>query len=136
MNKQRPMLVFVLGLLLMSACSGTDPSATATTTPGQTPITSTTISGSQLSAEPLPPPELDAGLTGDDLLVALEARWMCDVQRFAFSDLGAMNEALDQRLSPHGLSRADYDVFKAQLETQIELREQVLTGYEAYCGED
>jgi hypothetical protein len=136
MNKKRAIVLIVLGLLLISACSGSDQDGSVTTTTGQAAATSTTVSGLRLSAEPLPPPELDAGLTGDDLFVAIEARWMCDVQRFAFSDLGVMNQALEERLTPHGLSRSEYDTFKAELETQIDLREQVLAEYDAYCGED
>jgi ABC-type transport system substrate-binding protein len=133
MNKKRLMLFSFLVLLLLSACTGAEP-AEPTTTTNQAPTT--TPAGSQISAEPAAPPELDPSLTGDDLLVAIEARWMCDVQRFAFSDLGVLNEALDERLAASGLSRTEYDVFKAQLETRIELREQVLAEYDAYCGED
>ena len=135
MKRQLPTLLFALGLLLLSACSGTDQPAGPTTIDQRPPAT-TTISGSHLSAQPVPPPELDSGLTGDDLLVAIEARWMCDVQRFAFSDLEAMNGALYERLSLNGLSRADYEAFKAELEGRIDLREQVLVDYDAYCGED
>ena len=136
MNTKRAMVLLVLGLLLIPACSGSSEDSSATTTTGQAAATSTTVSGQQLSSEPVPPPELDAGLAGDDLLVAIEARWMCDVQRFTFSDLGVMNQALEERLTPHGLSRSEYDTFKAQLETRIDLREQVLAEYDAYCGED
>ena len=126
--------LLISALVLLSACSVGDQPATETTAAIST--TSSTIAGSQLSAEPIPPPEFDSGLTGDDLLVAIEARWMCDVQRFAFSDLSAMNEALNDRLEPHGLTRSDYDTFKADLEDRIDLREQVLAEYEGYCGDD
>ncbi len=136
MNNKQGIVLIVLGLLMISACSGSDQDGSVTTTTGQAAVTSTTVSGLQLASEPLPPPELDADLTGDDLFVAIEARWMCDVQRFAFSDLGVMNQALEERLAPHGLSRSEYDTFKAQLETRIDLREQVLAEYDAYCGED
>jgi hypothetical protein len=135
MNTQRTMLLLALGLLLMPACSGAE-QAGPTTTALDAVTTATASLGSQISVEPVPPPELDPSLTGDDLLVAIEARWMCDVQRFAFSDLGAMNEALDKRLSPHELSRGDYETFKAELETRIDLRQQVLGEYDSYCTED
>ena len=134
MKERIPASLLVAGLLLLAACSGTDQTATETT--AFAPTTSTTIAGSQLSAEPIPPPEFDSGLTGDDLLVAIEGRWMCDVQRFAFSDLSAMNEALDERLASHGLKRTDYDAFKVDMEGRIDLREQVLAEYDGYCGED
>ncbi len=136
MRKERVIVLIVVGLSVISACSESDQNAPSTTTTGLAAETSTTIEGSQLSSEPLPPPELDSSLTGDDLLVAIEARWMCDVQRFAFSDLGVLNQALDDRLTASGLSRAEYEAFKAQLETKIDLREQVLTEYDTYCGED
>jgi len=134
MKERLPRLLLVSGLVLLSACSVADQPATETTAAVST--TSPTIAGSQLSAEPIPPPEFDSDLIGDDLLVAIEARWMCDVQRFAFSDLSAMNEALNDRLKPHGLTRPDYDAFKANLEDRIDLREQVLAEYDSYCGED
>lgn len=134
MKERVSALLLISGLVLLSACSVADQTATETT--AVTFTSSTTIAGSQLSAEPIPPPEFDSGLTGDDLLVAIEARWMCDVQRFAFSDLSAMNEALNDRLKPHGLTRSDYDTFKADLEGRIDLREQVLAEYDRYCGDD
>ena len=134
MKNRLPATLLACWLLLVSACSNADqPAGNATTT---VPTTSTTIVGSQVSTEPIRAPELDPELTGEDLLVAIEGRWMCDVQRFAFSDLKAMNEALDERLSPHGLRRSDYDAFKAELEGSIDLREQVLLEYDAYCNED
>jgi len=136
MRIRRAIVLIVVGLLLISACAESDQATSSTTTAGQAAERSTTIPGAQLSSGPLPPPELDSGLTGDDLLAAIEARWMCDVQRFAFSDLEVLNESLDNRLAASGLSRTEYDVFKAQLETRIELREQVLAEYDAYCGED
>lgn len=136
MNTKRAMALIILGLLVIPACSGIDQSSSPTTITDPVATTPTAASGSQLSSEPLPPPDLDPGLTGDDLWVAIEGRWMCDVQRYAFSDLAVLNQALDDRLGDHGLSRAEYEAFKARLETQIELREQVLTEYDAYCGED
>jgi hypothetical protein len=75
-------------------------------------------------------------LSGEELLVALEARWMCDVQRFAFPDLTAMNDALDEHLTTYGVERASYDQFKSEMEDRIELRQLVLDAYDEYCGED
>ena len=134
MRQRGIVLLAVVVLLALTACSGTDQTSPETTAP--TPTTSTTIAGSQTSAEPIPPPVLDPDLEGEALLVAIEARWMCDIQRFAFPDLAAMNEALEERLSPHGLGRAEYDSFKMEIEDRIELRELVLAEYESYCGED
>lgn len=135
MNKQKLMLLFGLGLLLMTACSTTG-STELTTTTEQAVTTTAAPAGSQISIEPVPPPELDPSLTGPELLVAVEARWMCDVQRYAFPDLASLNRALDQRLTPYGLSRSDYDAFKVELETRIDLREQVLAEYDGYCTGD
>lgn len=131
MHKRLPALLTVLGFALLSACSSGDQTA-GDTIPSAT--VSTTIAGTQLSAEPISPPELDPDLTGSDLLVEIEARWMCDVQRFAFPDLNAMNVALDERLAPHGLGRADYDTFKTEMETSVELRQRVLAAYGTVCG--
>ena len=137
MNRRLPKTI-VVGFLLFSACSGTDqpagPAPTADQAP--TPTTSSTVPGLLLDVEPIAAPELDPDLTGEDLLVAIEARWMCDVQRFAFSDLEAMSQALSERLTPHGLSREDYDSFKTDLEDRIDLRERVLAEYDVYCNDD
>lgn len=65
--------------------------------------------------------------------VTLEARWQCDVQRQTFSDLTALNAALDERLSAADLSRGDYESFKEDLESSASLRTQVAQEYEAYC---
>jgi hypothetical protein len=135
MIKKRLKAISVFGLLLISACSASEP-AELTTTTNQAVATVPAPAGSQISVEPVTPPELDPNLAGDDLLVAVEARWMCDVQRYAFSDLNALNQALDDRLAHYQLSRTAYDAFKAELETRIDLREQVLNDYERYCGED
>lgn len=136
-KKQLPTSVFAIGFLLLSACSPTGRPAGPTTTVAQAAPTSTTaVSGLQLAAEQVPPPALDPSLSGDDLLVAIEARWMCDVQRFAFSDLPAMNDALDERLAFSHQTRTDYDAFKVEMEDRIDLRERVLAEYDAYCGED
>lgn len=135
MIKKRLTAISVFGLLLLSACSAAEP-AEPTTTTKQAGATAPAPAGSQISVEPVTPPELDPNLAGDDLLVAVEARWMCDVQRYAFSDLGALNQALDERLAHYQLSRTAYDAFKAELETRIDLRERVLADYETYCGGD
>ena len=135
MIKKRLAVISVLGVLLLSACSAAE-TAEPTTTTNQAVATTPAPAGSQISIEPLTPPELDPNLAGDDLLVAVEARWMCDVQRYAFSDLGALNQALDDRLAHYQLSRTVYDAFKSELESRIDLRERVLTEYETYCGED
>ena len=137
MNRHLRAAVFAFSILLLSACSTTDQPAGPPTTIGQAiPTSTTSVSGVQLAAEPVSPAELDGNLTGDDLLVAIEARWMCDVQRFAYSDLNAMNDALNERLSTYGLSQTDYDTFKAELEDRVDLREQVLVDYDAYCTDD
>ena len=65
--------------------------------------------------------------------VTLEARWQCDVQRQTFSDLTALNAALDERLSSADLSRGEYESFKEDLESSATLRVQVANEYEAYC---
>lgn len=137
MKRHLQAAVFALAILPLSACSTTDqPSGPATTVGQAVPTSTISVPKVQLTAEPVSPPELDGNLTGDDLLVAIEARWICDVQRFAYSDLDAMNDALTERLSTYGLSQTDYDTFKAELEDRVDLREQVLVDYDAYCTDD
>jgi len=132
MNIKPATLLTAIGMLALSSCTATEKAAL----PIAVTTTTTSVPGAEISVDPQTPPALPSDLSGEELLVALEARWMCDVQRFAFPDLNAMNEALDGRLASHGLQRTDYDEFKAEMENRIDLREQVLVGYDEYCGED
>lgn len=68
-----------------------------------------------------------------DLLASIEGRWMCDVHRYAFSDLDAMQAELDSRLKGNGVDADSYRAFKDALEERPELRASVWAEYEAYC---
>lgn len=68
-----------------------------------------------------------------DLLASIEGRWMCDVQRFTFDDVGDIQAELDARLTGNGISAEQYRAFKDDLTKQPELREMVETELTAYC---
>lgn len=130
--KTRVSTILIAFVAVLAACTTTEPGTPPTTAVSTTAV----VEGAETSVDPTAPDPVLSDLAGEELLVSLEARWMCDVQRFAFPDLSAMNNALDEHLADHGVTRSDYDAFKAEMEEHIELREQVLDGYDAYCGED
>jgi hypothetical protein len=70
-----------------------------------------------------------------DLMVSIEARWMCDVQRSVFEDAADIESALSERLTGNGVTSEIYHDFKDALIDDLALRERVLAEYETYCGE-
>ncbi len=68
-----------------------------------------------------------------ELMASLEARWMCDVQRYTFDEVGDIQTELDSRLAGNGVSAEQYRAFKDDLTKQPELREQVGAELVAYC---
>lgn len=55
-------------------------------------------------------------------LVAFEARWKCDIQRYALDDLLTIGTELSKRLVDSGISADTYDRFKAMLDLDDDLR--------------
>ncbi len=74
------------------------------------------------------------GAADRQALARLEGRWMCDVQRFTFEDVGAIESELEARVVAAGYAVADYAEFKAILAETPDLREQVRKAYEEYCA--
>jgi hypothetical protein len=68
-----------------------------------------------------------------DLMASLEGRWMCDVQRYTFDEVGDIQAELDSRLAGNGVSAEQYRAFKDDLTKQPGLREMVDTELIAYC---
>jgi Ser/Thr protein kinase RdoA (MazF antagonist) len=68
-----------------------------------------------------------------DLLASIEGRWMCDVQRYTFEEVGDIQAELDSRLAGNGVSAEQYRAFKDDLTKQPELRAVVETELVAYC---
>jgi hypothetical protein len=60
---------------------------------------------------------------------------MCDVTRFAYQDLGELQAELDARLGGAGLTRDDYDAFKAELASNEARRAEVVAAYDGLCGD-
>ncbi len=69
-----------------------------------------------------------------DLMVAIESRWMCDVQRSVYAELTDVDAELEQRLAGNGVTMETYADFKDALADDIDLRTQVLEAYESYCA--
>ena len=70
----------------------------------------------------------------DALLVALEARWLCDVQRRAFADLSDLDDARRALLANSDVEPADYEAFQVRLESETDLRMAVLTAFQLDCA--
>jgi len=70
------------------------------------------------------------------LLSSLEGRWMCDVQRYTFDEVGDIQAELDARLAGNGVTAEQYRAFKDDLIDSPELRETVAVEFSAYCDTD
>jgi hypothetical protein len=70
-----------------------------------------------------------------DLLASIEGRWMCDVQRFTFDEVGDIQAELDARLAGNGVSSEQYKAFKDDLIKQPDLRRLVETELTTYCDD-
>jgi len=68
-----------------------------------------------------------------ELLASIEGRWVCDVQRYTFDDIGDIQAELDGRLAGNGITAEQYRAFKDDLIDDSELRDTVAVEYAAYC---
>jgi hypothetical protein len=68
-------------------------------------------------------------------LVDVEARWLCDVPRFAFEDADGAERFLDELLAEASLSRTEYDIFKDAADDDPEFTAAVAAAYADTCGE-
>jgi hypothetical protein len=67
------------------------------------------------------------------LLASIEGRWMCDVQRYTFDEVGDIQAELDARLAGNGVTSEQYRAFKDDLIDSSELRETVAVEFTSYC---
>jgi hypothetical protein len=67
------------------------------------------------------------------LLTSIEGRWMCDVQRYAFTDASDIQTELDGRLAADGVTVEQYRRFKDDLARRATLRDQVRAAYDQVC---
>jgi major membrane immunogen (membrane-anchored lipoprotein) len=67
------------------------------------------------------------------LLASIEGRWMCDVQRFTFDDVGDIQAELDARLAGNAVTAEQYRAFKDDLTDQPDLRAEVAVEFAEYC---
>ncbi len=68
-------------------------------------------------------------------LVAFEALWKCDIQRYAFDDLKAIETGLTARLTDSGIAREEYDDFKGALDLDNELRLHTRLAFREVCSD-
>ena len=81
------------------------------------------------------PPRPDTPIADEYVdLVALEAKWKCDVERYAFEDLDSLTDELDKRLVGAGISTEEYKDFVLLLDKEDELRLHVRWAYEDRCN--
>ncbi len=86
--------------------------------------------------EPAPDASVERSVAAADdapVLVAVAAEWQCDLQRFAFDSLSDLDELLAETLAARGVSVDEFEAFELELESDRDLREQVLAVYEADC---
>lgn len=67
------------------------------------------------------------------LLSSIEGRWMCDVQRYTFDDVGDIQAELDARLAGNGVTPEQYRAFKDDLIDDPDLRAEVGVEFTSYC---
>lgn len=67
------------------------------------------------------------------LLASIEGRWMCDVQRYTFDEVGDIQAELDARLAGNGVTSEQYRAFKDDLIDSSELRDAVAAEFTNYC---
>lgn len=68
-----------------------------------------------------------------ELLASIEGRWMCDVQRYTFDQVGDIQAELDTRLAGNGVTAEQYRAFKDDLIDSAELRDIVAVEFATYC---
>jgi len=144
----RPITLCIAALsVLLAACGGT--AAVDIADPPELPVAPAALTPDPRSApsEPVAPrpipdreatpatvPLAAAPLSGEDeQLVALEARWLCDVQRRAFSELSDLDIARASLLSNSGVEADAYQAFQARLESDTTLRLAVLAAFQSAC---
>jgi hypothetical protein len=67
-------------------------------------------------------------------LVALEAQWLCDVQRRSFTELADLEVARSSLLANSGVSVDDYEAFHDRLAANTDLRLAVLQTFQSNCS--
>ncbi len=113
-------------MLTLSACAMFDsdePEALAFEEP---PVTTQ----EPLLIEGIPDVDLDEEET---LLVAFEADWVCELQRRSFPTPDAMQDALNDKLVGLGVTRDEYDAFRAEVNNSQDLRDSILYAYQNKC---
>jgi hypothetical protein len=81
------------------------------------------------------PPRPDTPIANEFVdLVALEAEWKCDVERYAFEDLDSLTAELDKRLERDDITSQEYQTFILLLDEDEDLRLHVRWAYEDRCN--
>ncbi len=75
--------------------------------------------------------ELDAE---EEVLVAFEAAWVCDVQSQTFDSNGAISNALEDRLAEAGIDEQTYGEFRESINQDENLRTAIMASYQVNCS--
>ena len=144
----RPLALCVAVLsVLIAACGGT--AAVDIANPPDrvaAPAAAAPDTGSTPSEPVAPPPIPDSEATRATIaaaapplteeeqeLVALEALWLCDVQRRAFAELSDLDIARASLLANSGVEAEEYQAFQDRLDSDTTLRLAVLAAFQSDC---
>lgn len=119
----------VLCALVLASC-GTSGANEDASTPTSLPyVTTSTSTTTLLISED---PHIDLG-EEDSVLVSFEAAWVCELQRRTFTDPGAIDAALDDKLIDSGIAPDSYAEFRQRVNERLDLREAILYRYQETC---
>lgn len=139
--RPRTLAIAIALLLVLGACSdgapagqapvGAGDSETTTTAPAEVDDPSDDAPSEIIAAPATDLPALDPA---DEALVALEAQWLCDLQRRSFTELADLETARSRLLSNSGVTRQEYSAFQDQLAADTNLRLAVLHTFQTNCA--
>lgn len=69
-----------------------------------------------------------------DSVVQVQAQWLCDVTRYAYTDATGMTQRLEELLAEAGVSADAYAEFAMRVDGDAAVRAQISAAYDARCG--
>lgn len=114
---------------MLSSCTTSGANERAATPTSLPLITTQTSTTTLLISED---PNIDLS-EDDSVLVSFEAAWVCELQRRTFSDPGAIDAALEEKLIDSGITPDAYAGFRQRVNENLDLREAILFQYQETC---
>lgn len=96
-------------------------------------LTLTACNGASADTVVVPPTSTTLGPASEPL-VAFEASWLCQVQRFAFAEASDIDAERDAALTNQGFSQDEYADFKLRLDDQPALRAEIRERFQVECA--